>query len=113
VAGTKGRDNLKLKVRNCTDPTTTLYRKRVCWFSARARAYICTYYWPAKKRQEQQQQTVVDAEEDNNCTSSYQQQLLFSEIERLMKDFKTHRCALDIDKGFINAILKDNNTRAS
>jgi hypothetical protein len=71
------KQNFKLQVRNCTDPTTTLDRKRVCWFSSRARAYVCTYYWLAKKRQEQQQQTVVDAEEDNNCTSSYHQQLLF------------------------------------
>ena len=63
--------------------------------------------------QEQQQQTVVDAEEDNNCTSSYHQQLLFSEIQRLMKEFKTHRCALDFDKGFINVILKENNTGAA
>ena len=114
VAARKGRDNFKLQVRNCTDPTTTLDRKRVCWFSARARAYICTYYWLAKKQQEQQQQqTVVDAEEDNNCTSSYHQQLLFSEIQRLMKEFKTHRCALDFDKGFINVILKENNTGAA
>ena len=113
VAARKGRDNFKLQVRNCTDPTTTLDRKRACLFSARARAYICTYYWLAKKQQEQQQQTVVDAEEDNNCTSSYHQQLLFSEIQRLMKEFKTHRCALDFDKGFINVILKENNTGAA
>jgi hypothetical protein len=33
-------------------------------------------------------------------------QLLYTEIERLMKDFKVHQCALDFDRGFINAELK-------
>ena len=35
------------------------------------------------------------------------QVLLYSEIERLVKDFKTHRCALDFDRGFVNAELKE------
>lgn len=35
-----------------------------------------------------------------------QQPLLYNEIERLMKDFKVHRCALDFDRGFVNAELK-------
>lgn len=30
----------------------------------------------------------------------------YSEIERLVKDFKTHRCALDFDRGFVAAELK-------
>ena len=34
------------------------------------------------------------------------QVLVYSEIERLVKDFKTHRCALDFDRGFVNAELK-------
>jgi hypothetical protein len=72
VAAKKGRDNFKLHVRECTDPATTLDKKRVCLFAARARAYICTYFWLAKKQQEQQQQTIVETEEemDNNSTSS-------------------------------------------
>jgi hypothetical protein len=116
VAKKKGRDNFKSLVRTCTDPTTTLDKKRVRLFSARARAYICTYYWLAKKRLDQQQSTISGAEADNdNCkhTLSPQQQLLFSEIERLMKEFKTHRCALDFDKGFVDASLKENNTGAA
>jgi hypothetical protein len=43
VAARKGRDNFKLQVRNCTDPTTTLDRKRVCWFSATLREQEHTY----------------------------------------------------------------------
>ncbi len=34
------------------------------------------------------------------------QELLYSQIERLMKAFKTHRCALDFDRGFVHSELK-------
>ena len=35
------------------------------------------------------------------------QELLYSEIERLMKAFKGHRCALDFDRGFVTSQLKE------
>jgi hypothetical protein len=35
------------------------------------------------------------------------QQLLYKEIERLMKKFKTHRCALDLDNSFVTSGLID------
>jgi hypothetical protein len=39
------------------------------------------------------------------------QELLYTEIERLMKAFKGHRCALDFDRGFVNSELKEEATR--
>jgi hypothetical protein len=42
----------------------------------------------------------------NKSMATEEQQLLYSEIERLSKDFKVHRCALDFDRGFVNAELK-------
>ena len=42
----------------------------------------------------------------NSGMVAEKQQVLYSEIERLMKDFKVHRCALDFDRGFVNAELK-------
>ena len=42
------------------------------------------------------------ADEGSNEMMAQKQQLLFSEIERLMKKFKTHRCALDFDRGFVS-----------
>ena len=32
---------------------------------------------------------------------------MYSEIDRLMKNFKAHRCALDFDRGFFNSELKE------
>ena len=28
-------------------------------------------------------------------------------IERIVKKFKTHRCALDFDRGFLNAVFRE------
>jgi hypothetical protein len=33
--------------------------------------------------------------------------LLYTEIERLMKAFKGHRCALDFDRGFVHSELRN------
>jgi hypothetical protein len=39
------------------------------------------------------------------CTKK--QELLYNDIEKLMKAFKGHLCALDFDSGFVNLQLKE------
>jgi hypothetical protein len=74
-------------VDECLDPCTELTKERVRKFSARARSYICTYHYLANK------ETVGQEKSD--------QTLLFQDIERLTKKFRTHRCAMDFDRGFL------------
>jgi hypothetical protein len=103
----KGRESFKQLVKESTSPVEQLQEDRIRRFAARARAYICTYYYLGKK-------TAAGASGGTNNSLvteepqlvTKEQQLLFSEIERLMKDFKVHRCALDFDRGFVNAELK-------
>jgi hypothetical protein len=45
-----------------------------------------------------------------NCDEPKQQELLYSEIERLTKAFRGHRCALDFDWGFVHSELKQATT---
>ena len=42
-----------------------------------------------------------------NLEEPKQQELLYSEIERLTKAFRGHRCALDFDRGFVHSELKE------
>jgi acid stress-induced BolA-like protein IbaG/YrbA len=49
---------------------------------------------------------VEDGSSSEEVPLAKKQQLLYTEIEKLMKDFKVHRCALDFDRGFVNAELK-------
>jgi hypothetical protein len=51
-----------------------------------------------KQRQEQGQD-----KQTTGTTASYN--IMPDKIESLIKDFKTHRCALDFDKGFIKATM--------
>jgi hypothetical protein len=101
----QGRESFKQLVKESTSPVGQLTRERICKFAARARAYICTYYCIAEN-------TAAGASGGSNTSNTSnsmvteKQQLLYSEIERLMKDFKVHRCALDFDRGFVNAELK-------
>jgi hypothetical protein len=70
-------------------------------FAARARAYICTYHHL------EQQAALTSAE----ALVAHEQELLYTQIEHLMKDFKVHRCALEIDHGYVNSELKHKATR--
>ena len=99
-----GRENFKQLVKESICPVNQLFKKRVCKLSARARAYICSYYQLAKTAEA----GASGGSNTNNSLVTEQQQLLYSEIERLTKDFKIHRCrcALDFDRGFVNAELK-------
>jgi hypothetical protein len=66
-------------------------------------AYICTYH----HLQQQSSSTPCSTNTDEPVPVVAKQELLYTEmIERLMKAFKGHRCALDFDRGFVNSILK-------
>ena len=93
----KGRVNFMNVVTRCLCPETVLTQERVRKFAARARAYICTYYY--RERESNSSNDVGD-------TPAAQQQLLHEKIEQLMKRFKAHRCASDFDMRFALAVLK-------
>jgi len=100
----KGLGNFKALVRNVTSQQV-LTPDRVCKFSRRARSYICTCFLLAQQEEQNRQATAAaDAAEDG--PNPNHQQALFHDIERLQKKFKTHRCALDFDGGFVNAVVK-------
>ncbi len=105
----KGRANFIKLVKKCICPETVLTRERVSKFAARARAYICTYYHLSHR--EEDDATASDESLFAGAPSfhtSQKQQLLYKEIERLMKQFKTHRCrALDFDQRFVKAELRE------
>ena len=73
-------------------------------FAARARAYICTYHHLDQKFEEANSAAVGCR---TTTPTDTKQELLYYEIERLMKAFKGHRCALDFDRGFVNSQLRE------
>ena len=88
-----------------------LTRVRVEKFASRARAYICTYHHLEQKSQQNKAADAIAVDENSTSDAApagaLKQELLYSEIERLMKAFKGHRCALDFDRGFVNSELKE------
>jgi hypothetical protein len=77
--------------------------ERVRAFSKRARSYICAYYAFETSRKE--------GIDNGECAAGGQKisPLGYRKVEQMVKKFRTHRCALDFDRGFINGILKDIN----
>ena len=74
-------------------------------FAGLARSYICTYhdFFEITQRITQQQQ-----DHTHGMTSSSEDQgLLFSDIERVTKMYKSHRNVLDFDCGFVNSVFKE------
>jgi hypothetical protein len=107
VSRKRGRENFKDLVKECTSPVKVLTKDRIEKFASRARAYICTYH-----HLEQVQSGPAAAATGVDPTADLpKQELLYTEIERLMKAFKGHRCALDFDRGFVNSELKEEATR--
>jgi hypothetical protein len=119
VSRKRGRENFKQLVRDCTCPANVLTKFRVEKFASRARAYICTYHH-IEEEKKKRAGDVADTILEEHATlaevpvppadfvpNPKHQELLYTEIKRLMKDFKGHRCALDFDRGFINSELKE------
>ena len=76
-----------------------LTNERVRSFSKRALEYICAYH----VLHEQITQQTEGMEQ--GATARDQNAAVPVKIEALTKQFKTHRCALDFDHGFIKAVL--------
>ena len=110
VSRKRGRENFKQLVKECTCPATVLTTERIEKFASRARAYICTYHHLAEQ-QKQQAAVVAVADENSSVTSAPkrppEEVLSQADIERVRKEFKGHRCALDFDNGFVNATLRE------
>jgi hypothetical protein len=74
-------------------PEENLTQERVQKFLQSARQYISAYQALHSQEENEQQQP--------STTSKNTHQITPMKIESLVKDFKTHRCAFDFDKGFI------------
>jgi hypothetical protein len=80
-------------VRKCLrqDVLTTEWVRK---FLQRAHEYICAYHALHQG---------ISSAEPMDTTSAGDEVATLVKIEKLVKAFKTHRCALDFDKGFITA----------
>jgi hypothetical protein len=86
----RGKDNFHRTVRKCFS-REVITTERVRLFSQRARAYILSYH---KLRQEQ-------LTESSSITDLDVVSISPVNIEKLLKRFKTHRCAMDFDSAFV------------
>ena len=83
----RGKDNFRNVVRMCLSRDKVLETERIRLFSRRARSYICAYYMIWCKRQGR------GSDEMNKSTLMTDP----VKMEKMIKHFKTHRCALDFD----------------
>jgi hypothetical protein len=90
------KENFHNTVRKCMSEDTLSW-ERVRKFSRKARQYILAYQALHSLEENGEQQP--------STTSGDAHQITPMKIESLVKDFKTHRCALDFDKGFIKTVI--------
>jgi len=93
----RGTETFRETVRKCF-AREVITTERVRLFSRRARAYILAYH---KIRQDQltgSSSSSLDL--DSSAAASP------VNVEKLLKKFKTHRCAMDFDSAFCSAIFK-------
>lgn len=97
----RGKDNFRESVRKSLDNLSILTLPRMRKFSKRARQYIRAYQ-VIEERQSGNGKTSIVAEKLET-----QPHITLELIERVVKKFKTHRCASDFDNGFIKEIFNE------
>jgi len=119
----KGRQNFFELVEMCCDPVVHLHKERVRKMAKRARSYICTYHCLDVHNGQADNRQLADQPVDpalaatgsahtqqqphNENPLAQKQKLQFIKIEKLMKQFRSHRCALDFDANFVTSLLKE------
>jgi hypothetical protein len=92
----RGKTNFRATVRQCFS-REILTIERVRLFSQRARAYMLAYQM---LREEEQGLSLTDVDVKNtSCPVN---------VEKILKKFKTHRCAMDFDNAFCKATFTRN-----
>ena len=81
-----------------------LIKERVEKFAARARAYKCTYHHLEQARGVPPSPGAEAL--DTPAAVRPKQELLYTEIKRLTKSFRGHRCA-HVDRDFVSPFLKE------
>ena len=104
LSGKRGKESFRSVVRECISENV-LTKTRIRHFSRRARQYICAYFmiWTQTIEGREQQQQVEGALGAAMTHSSADP----VSIEKLVKRFKTHRCALDFDTSFCKSTYVD------
>ena len=95
----RSKETFKATVRKCLS-RNNLTTERVRSFSRRARQCILAYL---AMQQVNDQQSSTDSKEEDMTQASGQ--ITPAKIEQLVKEFKTHHCAMDFDRGFIDAVF--------
>jgi len=93
----RAKDNFRRTMRKCFS-RNVITAERVRMFSQRARAYILAYH---KIRQEQLTDSSTASDLDDITASPVK-------VEKLLKEFKTHKSAMDFDSNFCKAVFVDN-----
>jgi hypothetical protein len=101
LADKKGKENFRSLVLRCLSPEEEdgkggLSKRMIQKFSRRARHYILAYFFI-----------------EHNQESNIEGELSELNIERVKKEFKTHRSAIDFDEKFINYCFQDSESAAS
>jgi hypothetical protein len=90
----RGTETFRETVRKCFT-REVITTERVRMFSQRARAYILAYHMLR-----QEQLTGSSSSSLGNAAASP------VKVEKLLKKFKTHRCAMDFDSAFCSAVFR-------
>ena len=85
-------------VRMCVSQQV-LTKDRVRQFSKHARRYTMSYHTMHNIQMDEQRPTETNEPQDPLAVTPMM-------IEKMVKTFKTHRCAMDFDHGFIRSIIK-------
>ncbi len=91
----RGKEKFRRAVAKCLE-RDILTTERIRKFSRRARQYICAYYKIAHEKETQ------EAEQEAQVTHLDASPI---KVEKMVKLFKTHRCALDFDTNFCKAVF--------
>jgi hypothetical protein len=95
----RGKEKFRAAVAKCLD-REILTRERVRKFSRRARQYICAYYKIATEREEKETSGAAAA-----TTTGTHLDATLIHVEKMVKLFKMHWCAMDFDTNFCRAIF--------
>ena len=92
----RGKENFINTVRSCIS-RDHITRERAQKFAKRARRYIMGYHVL-------HQQQHNEAQDSSSCSN---EAIVPIKLEQMVKQFKTHRCALDFDYSFCKEVFKD------
>ena len=105
-----GRSEFIENVKSVLSTDNKLNLTNIRRFSMRARSYMLVYYAFGKEEARENREGIIDDDDEENDIVLLPKIATYLQIQKMVKSIHCHRNIVDLDTGYVNSVVQEDNT---